>query len=111
MTGAEYILQMFVISGFLVGAIQDHGNRGPGGIPFVHSGENRELVDFVALCSGRISSGTATVHLSLQAFHIDFEAAFHPVYDHTEGWSVGLAESGDGKGISKAVVTHFIPRS
>jgi hypothetical protein len=103
MAGAKEVFDIVVIGAFLIGIVDDHGDRGSGADPFEEAAEYFYLVLLFAPGGVDVLARFTAVEFTLDKGFIDWQARRDAVDDTADGFAVGLTERTDAESLSESV--------
>lgn len=112
MAGAEFVADVVVILGTLVGIFDQQADRRPGGDlrrhPFVlkNAGEDADLVWLLPLGDEFRAAGFAAIQIALDVGFREGNAGRTAVDHATQGWSMAFAKGRDAEKQSKGIKRH-----
>ena len=106
MPGPKLVLDRGVISGPLIGILDEQSDRRPGGLAVKDARQNPHLVRFLALRGMARASGTPPVQVHLYVRFAQFQAGRAAVHDGAQRRAVAFAVSCDAEQAPYGVAGH-----
>ncbi len=111
MAGAEAVSDLRIVLGADVLVLDEKRDRGAGGEPLEHAGEDAHPVGLAALGGEARLAGTAAVEIGLDVGLGERDAGRAAVDHAADRRAVALAERGDAEEMAETVVRHRAPQS